>query len=131
MLAKRAVRYVLTGGLTTLVAYVATMLLLRLMNYVPATALAWLVTVCFGFTINRRFTFGIVGPEGRGRDFGLFVIGAAMQLAITIGGYSITLGRLGLDPTLAFAINLVITTSFGFAFLNLVAFRRARQANSG
>jgi putative flippase GtrA len=131
VLAKRAVRYVLTGALTTLVAYVATMLFLRLMNYIPATALAWVVTVGFGFTINRRFTFGIVGPERRGRDFGLFVVGAAMQLAITLVSYSITLGRLGLDPSLAFAINLVVTTSFGFAFLNLVAFRRARQANPG
>jgi putative flippase GtrA len=125
VIAARAVRYLITGGVTTFVAYVATMLFLRLMNYVPATALAWLVTVCVGFAINRRFTFRIVGREKRGRDFVLFVVGAAMQLAITLVGYTVTLARLKLDPTIAFAINLVLTTVFGFAFLNLVAFRRA------
>jgi putative flippase GtrA len=123
-LLQRAVRYLLTGGFTTLVAYATTMLFLHLMNYIVATALAWAITVCVGFVLNRRFTFGIVGSDRRGRDFAFFVIGAAAQLAITIFGYSITLGRLKLDPTLAFAINLVATTAFGFAFISLVTFRR-------
>jgi len=125
VLRRRAVRYLMTGGLTTLVAYVCTMIFLRLMNYVPATVLAWIITVCVGFMLNRRFTFGIIGREQRGRDFAFFVVGALMQLAVTVAGYSITLGRLGLDPTIAFLINLVVTTAIGFAFLNLVAFRRA------
>ena len=129
MLARRVVRYIVAGGLSTLAAYVATMLLLRVMNYVPATALAWVVSVGVGFPINRRFTFGIVGPEARGRDLGLFVVGAGMQLAITIGDYSITLAWLKLDPTLAFLINLVICTAAGFAFQNFVTFRRAHRVN--
>jgi putative flippase GtrA len=125
VLAHRALRYLVSGGVTTLVAYIATILLLRIMNYVPATVFAWVATVAVGFTLNRRFTFGITGANRRAKDLGLFVIGALLQLCMTIAGYSITLGRMDLDPSLAFAINLALTTAFGFAFLNLVTFRRA------
>ncbi|MBV9995942.1 MAG: GtrA family protein [Caulobacteraceae bacterium] len=126
MLLKRAIKFSIAGGLTTAVAYIATMLFLSMMNYIPATILAWTVSVGVGFALNRRFTFGIVGPTRRLKELALFVLAALLQLLITLGNYSIMLGRLGFDPTVAFLINLAITTSFGFAFLNLVTFRRAR-----
>jgi putative flippase GtrA len=124
MLTGRAIRFVMTGGLTTVVSYVCTMLLFRVMSLTPAVVIAWLLTVAVGFTVNRRFTFGIVGREKRGQDFGLFAVGALLQLAIGLTGYWVTIGKLGLDKSLAFLIVLVLNTSFGFAFQSLVTFRR-------
>jgi putative flippase GtrA len=123
---QRVLRFIMTGGLTTAVAYVSWMLLLNVMSYPIATALAWMVAVALGFVVNRRFTFGIAGPERRAADFGLFLIGALGQLVIGEVGYYVTLGRLGMAPTWAFLINLVLNTTFSFLFLNFVTFRRAR-----
>jgi putative flippase GtrA len=126
VLLRRMVRFVMTGGLTTAVAYVVWMLLLKVVGYAIATVLAWIVAVALGFVINRRFTFGIAGPERRAADFGLFVVGALGQLVIAEACYYVTIGRLGMAPTWAFLITLVLNTSFGFFFLNFVTFRRVR-----
>jgi putative flippase GtrA len=115
-----------TGGLTTAVAYVTWILLLKIVSYPIATALAWLLAVGFGFVVNRRYTFGISGPEKRAVDSSLFLVGALGQLLIGEVGYYVTIGRLGMAPSLAFLINLVLNTSFGFVFHNFVTFRRAR-----
>jgi putative flippase GtrA len=125
---QRLLRFVMTGGLTTAVAYVTWMLLLNVVTYPFATALAWIVAVAIGFVVNRRFTFGIAGPERRAADFGLFLVGALGQLVIGEVGYYVTIGRLGMAPTGAFLINLVLNTTFSFLFLNFVTFRRARVA---
>jgi len=114
----------MTGGLTTAVSYVIWILLLKVVGYAIATALAWIVAVALGFVINRRFTFGIAGPERRAADFGLFLVGALGQLVIGEVSYYVTLGRLGMAPTWAFLITLALNTSFGFLFLNFVTFRR-------
>jgi putative flippase GtrA len=124
VLLRRIVRFVMTGGLTTAVAYVTWILLLKVVGYPIATAVAWIVAVALGFVVNRRFTFGIAGPERRAADFGLFVVGALGQLVIGEVSYYVTIGRLGMAPTLAFLITLALNTSFGFLFLNFVTFRR-------
>ena len=118
----------MTGGLTTAVSYVIWILLLRPVGYPIATALGWIAAVALGFVINRRFTFGIAGPERRAADFGLFVVGAIGQLAIGEACYYVTIGRLAMAPTLAFLITLALNTSFGFLFLNFVTFRRVGSA---
>jgi putative flippase GtrA len=128
VLLRRMVRFAMTGGLTTAVAYVIWILLLKVVGYPIATALAWAVAVALGFVINRRFTFGIAGPERRAADFGLFVVGAVGQLVIGEVCYYVTIGRLGMAPNWAFLINLVLNTSFGFVFLNFVTFRRVGLA---
>jgi putative flippase GtrA len=128
-LLRRIVKFAMTGGLTTAVSYVIWILLLKLVGYAIATVLAWIAAVALGFVINRRFTFGIAGPERRAADFGLFVVGALGQLAIGEVSYYVTIGRLGMAPTPAFLITLVLNTSFGFFFLNFVTFRRVTVAS--
>lgn len=128
MLIRRIVRFTLAGGLTTAVAYVTWMILLRFVSYPIATALAWLIAVAFGFVVNRRYTFGITGSERRGVDSSLFLVGAVGQLLIGEACYYVTIGRLGMAPTWAFLINLGLNTTFGFVFHNFVTFRRASLA---
>ena len=75
----------------------------------------------------RRFTFGISGPDHRRRDLAAFLVGASIQYLLAIGGYAVLLGWMRLDDSIAFLINLALTTSFSFAFLNLVAFAHVRR----
>jgi putative flippase GtrA len=124
----RLLRFGLTGALTTGIAYVVFVGLIAAgVQYLLASAAAWAASLGVGFAINRRFTFGIVGPESRRKDFGLYVTGALLQLALGMAGYAILIGRIGLDPTPAFICNLVLTTTFSFLFLRFITFRRAAQ----
>jgi len=121
---QRAVKFGLAGALATGVAYLTFMLLLKVMHYLPAGALSWAASVCVGFAVNRRFTFGISGSQGRKREFALFMIGAGLQLLIALAGYAVLIGHLKIAPTPAFLLNLILTTTFSFAFSSLVTFRR-------
>ncbi len=125
---QRLIRFGLTGLLTTAIAYLAFVGLIRLgLNYLPATVVAWAASLTVGFVVNRRFTFGIVGAERSKRDFGLYVTGAVLQLLLSMAGYALLIGQLHLAPTPAFAVNLVATTSFNYLFLRFVTFRRAAR----
>jgi putative flippase GtrA len=138
---KRLIRFGLTGLLTTAIAYVVFIGLERLgAHYLPAglvklgvhyqlaTVVAWAAALTVGFVVNRRFTFGIVGRERGKRDFGLYVVGAVLQLLLSMAGYALLIGQLHLAPTPAFAVNLVATTTFNYLFLRFVTFRRAAPA---
>lgn len=122
--AQRVVKFGLTGVLTTAIAYTSFMLLLKVMHYVPAMAITWVLSLSTGFVINRRFTFGIQGPQRRGRELVLYMIGSGLQLLLAMVCYGALTERVGLAPTPAFFVNLVVTTTFSFVFMSLVAFRR-------
>jgi putative flippase GtrA len=124
----RAVKFALTGVMGAAVAYVLFILCLRVMNYVPATVLAWAGSIGFGFLVNRRFTFGIVGKEGRTRQAALYAVGALLQLGLALAGYAVLLGRLHWAATPAFLVNTAITAAFGFVFQSVATFRRPAAA---
>lgn len=128
----RLFRFGLSGVLTTGVAYVAFIGLIEGLHwhYALATIGAWIASVGVGFTLNRRFTFGIRGGA-QGRQFALFVVGSLLQLALSIGCNAVLIGQWRLNSSLAFLLNLMVTTSFSFAYLNLVAFRATRRAADG
>ncbi|HEY2707980.1 MAG TPA: GtrA family protein [Caulobacteraceae bacterium] len=122
----RFARFIVTGLLTTAVSYLIFIGLLKAgVQYLLASGAGWAVSLLIGFATNRRFTFGIVGPEKRKRDFGFYLLTAVLQLLIGWSVYAVLIGYLRLDPTLAFACNLVVTTAFSFVFLRFVTFRRA------
>jgi putative flippase GtrA len=119
----RMLRFGMVCVLTTIVAYIVFIPLLNIMTYPPAMVIAWTASMVTGFTLNRRFTFRVAGA-GQGRQFVLYAIGALLQLGVAIAGYGFFAEWVGLHPTPAFLCNIVLTTGFSFAFMNLVAFRR-------
>jgi putative flippase GtrA len=123
--AMRGVKFLLTGLLGAAVAYVLFMGFLRLMPWPPAMALAWVGSIWFGFVVNRRFTFEVIGSHRRTRQAGLYVVGALLQLALSYVVYGLLheLGRW--TPTPAFLLTTGVTAGFGFAYQSLVTFRRA------
>jgi putative flippase GtrA len=125
-LTRRILGYLLVGGLSTFVSYVVTRLLMPAVGVELAAIPAWIASLCVGFAVNRRMTFGLVGARRRARQFALFTLGALTQLGLTVAGYAVTMGKLGLDYNVAFAINIVTSTIFGFIYVNLVVFRVAK-----
>jgi putative flippase GtrA len=123
-LSARAMRFGVSGAVATLIAYVTFIIGLQFWHYAWANVFSWCISVTFGFLMNRRFTFGIRGRENGVRDLAMFLVGALLQLGLSMIGLRILIGALHLNATLAFVINLVFTSSFSFAYLNLIAFRR-------
>ena len=123
-LSGRAMRFGVSGVVATLIAYVTFIIGLQFWHYAWANVFSWCISVTFGFLMHRRFTFGIRGRESGVRDLVMFLVGALLQLGLSMIGLRILIGALHLNATLAFVINLVFTSSFSFAYLNLIAFRR-------
>ena len=124
----RLLRFGLTGLLTTAIAYLVMAGIMRVgVHYLVASAASWASSLCVGFTINRRFTFGIRGAERSQRDFGFYALGAVLQLLLGMAVYSVLIGQLHLRLTPAFAINLVFSTGFSFLFMRFVTFRRVAR----
>ncbi len=121
----RLIRFGLTGALTTALSYIGFIGLIRRgAFYEVASAASWALGLVLGFSINRRFTFGISGAERRKRDFSFYILGSLLQLGLGLTGYALLIGRLGLDATPAFILNTAVTASFNFLFLRFVTFRR-------
>jgi putative flippase GtrA len=131
-LLKRGVKFGLVGAVSTVLAYLVLLGLLRVTDYKLAATASWAASVGCGFLLNRRFTFGVVASDGRSREFAMFVVGAIAQYAVAMAAYGLLLGHLKIDPTLAFVMVLLLTTTIGFAYHNLVTFsRRLRARSSG
>jgi putative flippase GtrA len=121
----RLLRFGLTGALTTAIAFVVFVALMRSgLHYALASVASWASGLAAGFAINRRFTFQIAGSEHRKRDFALYATGAALQLLLGLAGYALLIGRWRLNPTTAFVLNTTMTATFSFLFLRFVTFRR-------
>jgi putative flippase GtrA len=121
---RRAVSFGVAGGIATAITYLGFIELLKVTNYIAAATGSWVLGVACGFALNRRLTFGFSGPAGRRKHLALFILAAVLQYGLAVAGYAVLLGRLQINPSLAFIINLAVTTTFSFAFQNLVVFRR-------
>lgn len=120
----RVFRFLMTGGLTTLVAYIIFITAIWAgMGYRLANPLAWVCTVGMGATMNRWFTFRAVTPWGRWLP--LYIVGAVLQLGLSVLGYEVLIGHLGIPPTPAFVLNTGFTAAVSFLFMNFITFRRA------
>ena len=124
-LLKSLFRFGLVGGSVTGLAYLAFMGLLHLgMHYLAASTVVWAVGVVLNYALNRRFTFARANrPEFR--EFGTFVIGNLLQLALGSAIYGLLIGMMGLAPTVAFVCNVAVTAAFGFVFMRWVVFPAA------
>jgi putative flippase GtrA len=123
----RLFRFGVSGTVATLASYLSFVALMHIgLHYLLAGGGSWICGSASGFAMNRRFTFGIRGRDGRARQLGLFMVGAVLQLLLALAGYAVLIDGFHLSPSLAFAANLTITTSFGFTFASLVTFRNHR-----
>lgn len=124
----RIVRFLAVGGFLTLMSYLIFVGLLGLgLHYLIASTAAWATGIVVSYFLNKGFTFAL-GSDFVWREFGMLVTGYVLQLGIASIGYVILMDMLGFGATPAFLINLIFVAAFSFLFMQLVVFRRSRQA---
>ena len=119
----RGIRFSMVGAVSTLISYVVFISLAKVVHYQVANVASWGAGLGVGFILNRRITYGIRGAGGLPRHMALFAAGSVGQLAVSAIGYAVLIGGFHLNTTLAFAVNLLLTASYMFAYLESIAFR--------
>jgi dolichol-phosphate mannosyltransferase len=119
------VQFLTVGGLGTVVNLVLlTLLLYAGVPARPSVALAIVLSMCFNFVLNRRFSFGESRKESWLRQFIGFMsacsVGALINYAITL----LLIGEdFGLRPQLAALIGIAVATAFNFIASRYLVFR--------
>ena len=123
-------RFALVGGGMSLLNYLLFIGAVRLSApYLLAATMAWMATVSVGYSLNRRFTFG-QPAWGCLSDLAAYVAGYGLQFLISLVGLWVLMGLLRLGPSVAFLLNLLVTSSFSFCYLNLAVFRAPAQGRT-
>jgi len=121
-------RYVVAGGLTTLlslvVSYGCYMLLspdhtingATTLQVMIGNAVSWVVAVVFAFWINRRMVFRVKSGtrESKSREFIEFVAARAASWALLEEGFAALLKLLGISNTWNRLVILVLVTIFNY-----------------
>ena len=119
------VQFLTVGGLGTVVNLGLLTLLLRLrIGTRPAVALAIVLSMCFNFVLNRRFSFGESRKQGWLRQFIGFMsacsVGAFINYAVTM----LLIGKaFHLRPQVAALVGIAAATAFNFVASRYLVFR--------
>ena len=119
------VQFLVVGGLGTVVNLALLTLLLRLaIPARPAVALAIVLSMCFNFVLNRRFSFEEARKQSWPRQFVGFMtacsVGAVINYAVTL----LCMGPLlSLRPQLAALAGIAAATAFNFVASRYLVFR--------
>lgn len=122
---RRVARFGVVGAASTALNYLVFMSLVELgLHYLPAASIGWAGNIAASYVLNKRYTFA--SDSGFAwREFALFVTGCVLQLGVGLAGYAILIDGFGFALTPAFAVNLVFTSAFGFAFMQFGVFAPA------
>ncbi|HEY1749880.1 MAG TPA: GtrA family protein [Caulobacteraceae bacterium] len=127
---RRGIKFGLTGLAGAAIAYLLFIACLSVVGYQGATVLSWAGSMWFGFLVNRRFTFGVRGARGWGRQALAYAVGAGLQLGLALAGYAILIGELRWPGTPAFLVVTATVALFGFAYQSAATFRSAASTSS-
>jgi len=122
-LTRQLVRFATIGVVST-VAYLILFLLLRdPLGSQGANALTLLITAIANTALNRRFTFGIIGPQRKTRQQlqGLIVFGLALGLT---SGTLAAAHAITTTPPAAIELALIIVASAAAALIRFLLLRR-------
>ena len=121
-------RFGVVGACTTALNFLLfTGLIAAGVHYLAACSIGWAVGVGLSYGLNKRFTFAL-GPGVDLRELLVFIGGYVVQLGLGLASYAILIGGLGLGPSPAFAINLILVATFSFVFMRTAVFRQPPAA---
>jgi len=119
------VQFLTVGGLGTVVNLALLTAILRLgVSPKPAVATAIVLSMCFNFVLNRRFSFGESRQGSWLKQFFGFMTACSVGALIN---YVVTLmfmgGRFSLRPQLAALVGIAAATAFNFVASRYLVFR--------
>ena len=126
LIADERVRFLVIGGINTVVAY-ALFVLFELMSgglYLLSLGLSYLFATMLAFVLHRRFTFGVSGRAGLVADFLRFESVYVVMLAINALALPLLVEVVGWPSFLAQAVIVVVTTVVSYVGHKFFSFRR-------
>jgi len=130
LLGDERVRFVVIGGINTVIGY-ALFVLLQLtaghvIGYLGSLYGSYLLGVTIAFVLHRRFTFQAHGTGNTFVDFVRFASVYVVSLAVNTVVLPVLVEFVGLDPLVAQAITVVVTTLVSYFGHKYFSFRRAK-----
>ena len=131
LLADERVRFLIVGGVNTVIGY-GLFALLQLtvgdvIGYLGSLYISTAIAVLIAFVLHRRFTFRVSGSGSVLRDFLRFASVYAVSLAINTAILPVLVELAHLDPLVAQAITIVVTTLISYFGHKLFSFRRGQM----
>lgn len=127
-----SVRFVLVGGINTLVGYgLFTLLQLTIgptIGYLGSLYLSYVMSTGLAFVLHRRFTFRVSGTGNVVVDFVRFVGVYGVSLLVNTIALPLLVEAVGMNPLVAQAIIVLVMTISTYLGHKLFSFRRIPQA---
>ena len=126
---KEIVNYLICGGLTTVLNFVAYMLFTRLIHLeeVTSSSLAWVVAVIFAYVVNKIFVFEskTKGFKDGFKEFVSF-IGCRIISAITcdVGTFALMVKVLHINDVVSKIVTQIMVIVVNYLFSKLLVFRK-------
>ena len=130
LLKDERVRFLLIGGFNTVFGYALFVLFQFLWGdtagYLVSLYVSYVISILVAFVLHRRFTFQVRGTANIWTDFVRFVGVYLVALAINTIALPLLVEVAGLDPLIAQAIVVVVTTVLSYVGHKFFSFRRAK-----
>jgi putative flippase GtrA len=131
LLADQRVRFLLVGGVNTLVGYGVYALLFLFaggsIGYLACLYLSYAIGVSVAFVLHRRFTFRVAGSGRVGIDFLRFASVYIVALVINTLALPLLVEAGHVNPLVSQALALVVTTLLSYFGHRFYSFRRAKH----
>jgi putative flippase GtrA len=126
---QKMARFAVVGGGITAFNYVLYLAMIEAgFHYLVPTTIGWILGVVVSFFSNKYWTFERSGAP-RIPEVGGFFVGYVLQLVLGSAGIFALIDVLGVDHRIAFPVNVVLTATFSYIFLNRVVFGVPRPAS--
>ncbi len=128
------VRFILVGACNTVVGYglfvVLQLLFGREVGYLGSLYISYVIAIALAFYLHRRFTFRVTGSGSVLVDFVRFVGVYVVALAVNTAALPLLVEVAHLNPLLAQAIIVAVTTLLSYLGHKYFSFRRRRHAHT-
>lgn len=125
-------RYLIIGGLTTLIDFVTFTLCYNAIgiHYLVSKAIAWVLAVVFAFWGNRVVVFRsrTSGGAGVAKEAGGFLVMRVLTLLFTLAFMHVTVEWLHVDENIANLIVTIFVVVLNYVFSKLVVFRKGKES---
>jgi putative flippase GtrA len=132
LVADERVRFLVVGGINTVVGYLLFAALQlsvgHVIGYLGSLYGSYVLAVTLAFVLHRRFTFRVEGTGSRLVDFVRFASVYVVSLAANTVVLPLLVELARLDPLVAQAISVVVTTIVSYFGHKYFSFRRTTGA---
>lgn len=117
-------RFLITGGIATILGYSAFLICLRAFNlhYILANFIAFIVGIIFGYNCNRRWSFN--GPHHKSSHLFEYLAVYLTSLLVSTIILKICVDFFGIIPEIAFILSLCVTTCINFLGIKFLVFKK-------